>query len=301
MSPSSAKPADRFLGAHTIDNGGIHMAVRRAANAGMTAMQLFTAIPKFYGDKSTIKPERVARFKAALKDTEIRPENIVVHAAYVLSVATPDDEKWARASGGLTKEMERSSALGVGAVCFHPGSAGTSERSASAKRIAKAIVAALNANDSRTRLLVENTAGAGKTMGKTAQEIAEILSHVPKPLRKRTGYGLDTCHLFASGYAIQESKAQLTAILDEFESETGEPPSFFHLNDSEGELGSNRDRHVLIGDGHIGKEPFQWLMNDRRTAGIPLILETPQLNYDIADDDDSPDPYDVKMMKLLRG
>lgn len=291
----------RFLGAHTIDNGGIHMAVRRAGNAGMTAMQLFTAIPKFYGDKSTIKPERVARFKAALKETNIRPENIVVHAAYVLSVATPDDEKWARASGGLTKEMERSSALGVGAVCFHPGSAGTSDRSASAKRIAKAITQALRANDSDTRLLVENTAGAGKTMGKTAQEVGEILSYVPKALRKRTGYGLDTCHLFASGYAIQESKAQLAAVLDEFESETGEPPSFFHLNDSEGELGSNRDRHVLIGDGQIGKAPFEWLMSDRRTIGIPLILETPQLNYDIADDDDSPDPYDVKMMKLLRG
>jgi deoxyribonuclease-4 len=301
MTPPSPKKTTRFLGAHTIDNGGIHMAVRRAGNAGMTAMQLFTAIPKFYGDKSTIKPERVARFKAALKDTNIRPENIVVHAAYVLSVATPDDEKWARASGGLTKEMERSSTLGVGAVCFHPGSAGTSDRSSSAKRIAKAITAALKANDSDTRLLVENTAGAGKTMGKTAQEVGEILSYVPKPLRKRTGYGLDTCHLFASGYAIQESRAQLTAVLDEFESETGEPPSFFHLNDSEGELGSNRDRHVLIGDGQIGKAPFEWLMSDRRTMGIPLILETPQLNYDIADDDDSPDPYDVKMMKLLRG
>jgi deoxyribonuclease IV len=301
MTPPSSTKSTRFLGAHTIDNGGIHMAVRRAGNAGMTAMQLFTAIPKFYGDKSTIKPERVARFKAALKETKIRPENIVVHAAYVLSVATPDDEKWARASGGLTKEMERSSTLGVGAVCFHPGSAGTSDRSASAKRIAKAITAALKANDSDTRLLVENTAGAGKTMGKTAQEVGEILSHVPKALRKRTGYGLDTCHLFASGYAIQESKAQLTAVLDEFENETGEPPSFFHLNDSEGELGSNRDRHVLIGEGQIGKAPFEWLMSDRRTMGIPLILETPQLNYDIADDDDSPDPYDVKMMKLLRG
>lgn len=299
MTPPSSK-GTRFLGAHTIDNGGIHMAVRRAGNAGMTAMQLFTAIPKFYGDKSSIKPERVERFKTALKETKIKPENIVVHAAYVLSVATPDDEKWARASGGLTKEMERSSTLGVGAVCFHPGSAGTSDRSDSAKRIAKAITAALKANDSDTRLLVENTAGAGKTMGKTAQEVGEILSHVPKSLRKRTGYGLDTCHLFASGYAIHESKVQLTAILDEWESETGEPPSFFHFNDSEGELGSNRDRHVLIGDGQIGREPFQWLMSDRRTMGIPLILETPQLNYDIADDDDSPDPYDVKMMKLLR-
>jgi deoxyribonuclease IV len=291
----------RYIGAHTINNGGLHMAVLRAGNAGMTALQVFTAIPRFYGDKSTIKPDRVARFKAALAKTRIKPENIVVHAAYVLSVATPDDTIWARASAGLTKELERSSALGVGAVCFHPGSAGASDRADSAKRIAKAMVGALETIESDTRLLVENTAGAGKTMGKTAQEVGQILSHVPKSLRGRTGYGLDTCHLFSSGYDITESKAAFTAVLEDFEKATGEPPSFFHLNDSEGELGSNRDRHVLIGDGHIGKEPFEWLMENPRSNGIPLILETPQQNYDIADDDDSPDPYDVKMMQMLEG
>jgi len=289
----------RYIGAHTIDNGGIQMTVLRAANAGMTAMQLFTAIPKFYGDKSTIKPERVTRFKTALAKTKIKPANVVVHAAYVLSVATPDDEKWSRASAGLTKELERSSTLGVGAVCFHPGSAMASDRADSAKRIAKAITVALETHDSGTRLLVENTAGAGKTMGKTAQEIHDILSHVPKNLRGRTGYGLDTCHLFSSGYDLTASREAFTAILDEFEETIGEPPSFFHLNDSAGELGSNKDRHVLIGDGLIGKQPFEWLMQDRRSDNIPLILETPQQNYEIADDDDSPDPYDVKMMKLL--
>src|SRR4030088_2455670 len=102
----------RYIGAHTIDSGGMHMAVLRAGNAGMTALQVFTAIPKFYGDKSTIKPERVARFKAALAQTRIKPGNVVVHAAYVLSVPTPGDDKWARASAGLTKERERSSNLG---------------------------------------------------------------------------------------------------------------------------------------------------------------------------------------------
>ena len=216
----------RFIGAHTIDNGGIQMAVLRAGNAGMTAMQLFTAIPKFYGDKSTIKPERVTRFKTALAKTKIKPANVVVHAAYVLSVATPDDDKWARASAGLTKEMERSSTLGVGSVCFHPGSAMASDRSESAERIAKAITIALQTHDSSTRLLVENTAGAGKTMGKTAQEIRDILSGVPKSLRARTGYGLDTCHLFSSGYDLTASQAGFTAILDEFEEAIGEPPSF---------------------------------------------------------------------------
>lgn len=289
----------RYIGAHTIDNGGLHMAVLRAGSAGMTALQVFSAIPKFYGDKSTIKPERVARFRTALAKTRIKPANVVVHAAYVLSVATPEDDKWARASAGLTKELERSSALGVGAVCFHPGSALTSDRADSAKRIAKAITVALQTIDSDTRLLVENTAGAGKTMGKTAQEVKEILAGVPASLRARTGYGLDTCHLFSSGYDITASQKAFTAVLDDFEEATGEPPSFFHLNDSEGELGSNKDRHVLIGEGRIGKQPFEWLMRDRRSSDVPLILETPQQNYEIADDDESPDPYDVKMMKLL--
>jgi deoxyribonuclease-4 len=289
----------KLLGAHTINNGGIHMAVRRAANAGMTAMQVFTAIPKYYGDKQSVKPERVARFKEAVSESRIDPRAIVVHAPYVLSVATPEDEKWARASAGLTKEMERSSALGVGSVCFHPGSALTSERSESAKRIAKAIVLALETVQSPTRLLIENTAGAGRTMGRTADEISEILSAIPPSLRERTGYGLDTCHLFASGYDISASKKALKSVIDEFEEKTGEPPSFFHLNDSDGDLGSNRDRHMLIGEGRIGEEPFHWLLADSRTNGVPLILETPQKNYDIADDDDSPDPYDLRMMKLL--
>jgi deoxyribonuclease IV len=289
----------KLLGAHTINNGGIHMAVKRAANADMTAMQLFTAIPKFYGDKSNINPDRVKRFKEALAQSKIKPAAVVVHAAYVLSVATPDDDKWARASAGLTKEMDRSSKLGAGCVCFHPGSAGSSPRSASAKRIAKAIIVALESIDSSTRLLIENTAGAGNTMGRTADEVGEILSDIPKSLRPRTGYGLDTCHLFSSGYDITKSKKAFAAVIDEFEKKTGEAPSFFHLNDSATELGSNRDRHVLIGDGFIGEEPFHWLMTDSRTNGVPLILETPQKNYDIADDDDSPDPYDVRMMKLL--
>jgi deoxyribonuclease-4 len=288
-----------ILGAHTIDKGGIHMAVRRAARSGMRALQVFTAKPQFYNEKISVRPERVERFKGALAETDIRPEHIVAHAAYVLSVATPDDEKYARATLGLTKEVERAAALGIGAVCFHPGSALDSERSASAKRIAKAITTALETVSGDTRLLVENTAGAGRTMGRTAEEIGEILSHVPSSVRDRTGYGLDTCHLYSSGHDITMSEDAVRVVLDQFEEATGEAPSFFHLNDSEGALGSNKDRHVLIGDGKIGAEPFRWLLADRRTRGVPLILETPQENYDIGDDDDSPDPYDLSMMALL--
>ena len=290
---------EHYFGAHTIDNGGIHMAVKRAGNADMRAMQLFTAIPKYYGDKVSIKPERVTRFRDALAATKIAPERIVVHAAYVLNVATPDEEKWTRARDGLAKELERSTALGVGAVCFHPGAATDDDREAAAERIAAAIVHALDGVRGSTRLLVENTAGAGRTMARTAEEVGAILAHVPKSLRARTGYGLDTCHLFASGYDLRTSRAEVTRVLDAFEEATGEAPGFFHLNDSEGALGSNKDRHMLIGDGAIGVEPFSWLLADPRTRGVPLILETPQLNMDIGEDDDSPDPYDVQMMELL--
>ena len=138
------------------------------------------------------------------------------------------------------------------------------------------MVQALEAVDSDTRLLVENTAGAGRTIGRTAAEVGAILSHIPTRLRGRAGYGLDTCHLYASGYDITESASGFGDVLSEFEDATGEPPSFFHLNDSEAELGSNRDR-----------------------IGVPLILETPQSNYDVDDDDASADPFDIRMQRLL--
>ena len=289
-----------FIGAHTIDAGGIHMAARRAGNAGMTALQIFSAVPKYYNERVGVKAERVERFRAALDEAGIAPERVVVHAAYVLNVATPDEEKWTRASAGLAKELERSTALGVGAVCFHPGAATDGNRAAGIERIALAIIAALEQVQGETRLLVENTAGAGNTVARTAAEVAAILSLLPARLRRRSGYGLDTCHLFASGYDIASSAASLARVLDEFEEATGEAPGFFHLNDSEGALGSNRDRHALLGEGQIGAEPFRWLLADRRSRGVPLLLETPQRNADVADDDATPDPDDVAMVQLLR-
>jgi len=290
----------RLIGAHTVGAGGIHMAALRAGQGGMDALQIFTAIPKYYGDKTSIRPERVTRFRAALSEAGISPRNVVAHAAYVLNTATGEEEKWQRAAAGLRKELERSSALGIGAVCFHPGAATGGDRTVAAQRVAKAIAGALEAVPGETRVLVENTAGAGMTLGRTPEEVGGILAAVPRKLRARTGYGLDTCHLFAAGHDLTVSAQALTQILDDFESAAGEPPSFFHLNDSEGALGSNKDRHVLIGEGKIGAEPFRWLLQDRRSASIPLILETPQQNYEPSEIDPSPDPFDLRMVKLLR-
>lgn len=289
-----------LFGSHTISTGGIDMAVRRAANAGLRTVQIFTAIPTYYGDRTSIRTERVDRFHAALSETGMRAEDVLVHAAYVLSVATADPAKYARASAGLAREMERSNKLGVGRVCFHPGSATDGDPHAAAKRVASAMTSALESSEGPARLLVENTAGAGRTLGRSAEEVAEILEGVPSSLRHRCGYGLDTCHLFASGYDIAESADRFKAVIDEFEDAAGEPPSFFHLNDSEGVLASNRDRHALLGEGHIGIEPFRWLLADPRSRGVPLVLETPQRNTEIERDDPTPDPWDVAMSDLLK-
>src|SRR5690606_6979957 len=161
-------------------NGGIHMAVRRAAAAGLDTLQCFTAIPKFYGDRSNMKPERVEKFRQAIEETGIRPEHVVVHAAYVLNTATSNPEQWGRAAAGLAKELERSSILGVGMLCFHPGSALQADPKDAVRRVADAIVHALEAwPEAKPRVLVENTAGAGRTVGRTPEEVAGILSHVP--------------------------------------------------------------------------------------------------------------------------
>ncbi|HWH52736.1 MAG TPA: deoxyribonuclease IV [Gemmatimonadaceae bacterium] len=299
---TTTNSAAHYFGAHTIDNGGIHMAARRAGASKMRALQIFTAIPKYYGDKVSIKPERVERFRAALGEAKIDPRFVVAHAAYVLNTATPEEEKSRRARDGLAKELERSTALGIGAVCFHPGAATDDNREAAAERVASAIVNALEkVPNGATRLLVENTAGAGKTFAKTAAEVAAILRHVPATLRPRTGYGLDTCHLFSSGYDLRAGSGAVSRVIDEFEQATGERPGFFHLNDSEGELGSNKDRHMLIGEGRIGADAFRALVADPRSRGVPLILETPQQGTEIAEDDATPDPYDVRMMALLEG
>jgi deoxyribonuclease-4 len=226
---------------------------------------------------------------------------VIVHAGYVLNCATPDETKWARASTALAKELERSTALGVGGVCFHPGAATDGDRDAAVARVSEAMRRALLAvPDGSTRLLIENTAGAGTTVGRTPEEVGAMLAALPKNLRKRAGYGLDTCHLFASGYDLAGSRQNVTVVLDAFEQATGEGPSFLHLNDSEGALGSNRDRHARIGQGAIGAEAFGWLLQDKRARGIPCLLETPQAVPDVADDDDTPDAWDVEDIALLR-
>jgi deoxyribonuclease-4 len=292
----------RSFGSHPNDAGGPAMAARRAGAAGARALQFFSAVPTYYNEKVRIKPERAARFQEALAAAGIAPARAMVHGAYVLNTASPEEEKAARARSGLARELERSTAFGVGACCFHPGSAGDGDPLAACERVGDAIRHALEAvpeTASGTRVLIENTAGAGRTMGRSAEEIASMLARVPAELRHRTGYGLDTCHLFASGHDIASSAAAQRAVLDSFERVIGERPGFFHLNDSKHPFGSNKDRHALIGEGEIGAEAFRWLLADARTEEISLILETPHERDEVLEDDATADPFDLKMLALL--
>src|SRR4026207_904329 len=115
------------------------MAALRAGRAGMRALQIFTAPPQYYGDKASMRPERIERFRSALSQAKIALEQVVVHGAYVLNTATEDETKLARARAGLRKELERSTALGVAGVCFHPGAAIGGERLPACRRVAAAI------------------------------------------------------------------------------------------------------------------------------------------------------------------
>jgi deoxyribonuclease-4 len=296
--------ASRVIGVHPADDGGLPMAVRRAAAAGARALQVFTAPPTYYNEKVTIKADKAAKFHEALAVASIERRHVLVHGAYVLNTASPEEAKAAKAKGGLAKELERTTALEAIGCCFHPGSAGEGDPDQAAIRVGLAIRHALETvpeGPVNTRVLIENTAGAGKTMGRSAEEIALMLSQVPPALRHRTGYGLDTCHLFAAGHDITSSPLAQRALLDHFEKVIGERPAFFHLNDSQHAFGSNKDRHALVGEGAIGAEPFRWLLQDPRSEGIPLILETPSERETVVEDDPSADPADARMVALLSG
>ena len=280
------------------------MAVRRAAAAGARALQVFTAPPTYYNDKVGLKPEKAAKVHEALATAGIERRHLLVHAAYVLNTASPEEPKSLRARNGLAKELERSTALAAGGCCFHPGSAGESDPHEAAVRVGLTIRHALETvpeTASGTRVLIENTAGAGRTMGRSAEEIALMLAQVPAGLRHRTGYGLDTCHLFAAGHDIATSAAEQRAVLEQFVRIVGERPAFLHLNDSQHPFGSNKDRHALIGEGGIGAEPFRWLLADPISEGIPLVLETPSERETVVEDDPSADPADARMIALLTG
>ena len=284
---SQRRLAPPILGAHMSISGGFDEALRRGRAEGCDCVQVFTVAPRIWpvplrdakkavtSSIRDIDAAAVEAFRVALDEFQIR--STLVHASYLLNLASPDDALWKRSIDGLVLEMNRAAQLSIPAVVLHPGSFTTSSEPAGLKRIALAlreVSGQLQGHD--VVCLLENTAGQGSQLGHRLEHLAELLDRLASP--ERFGVCLDTCHFFAAGYAFdsRESYRATFADVDRLIGVTS--IKAFHLNDSKQPLGSRKDRHEHIGQGEMGLEPFRLLLNDTRFRQIPMYLETPKGN-----------------------
>lgn len=278
-----------LLGAHMSIAGGVSKALDRGSSIGSNAVQIFTKNNRQWAGPA-IDEDDVARFKAEMPAQGI--EYAVSHASYLINLATPKDPLWEKSIAAHANELERAHAYGVPHVVLHPGAHTGSGIEAGIDRIA----AALNEVHKRTpacddtMTLLEIMAGQGTVIGSKFGELNAIIEQVED--KSRVGVCLDTCHTFAAGYDIREADSYAKVMAD-LDSELGiDQVKCWHFNDSKGDLGSNLDRHVHIGQGAIGTEAFKLIMNDPRWAGIAMLLETPK-KEDLKDD--------VMNLETLRG
>ncbi len=260
------------IGAHMSIAGGLHLALERGREVGCGAVQIFlknqrqwAAKPLGIGRRARL-PRRSPqnRHPARLRPFELSHQS-----------RKPGHRPWAQAVAAFTDELERAEALGLSCVVIHPGSHMGTGLEAGLGRV----VAALDESLARTagyrvKIALENTAGAGNTIGRTFGELATLLERAARP--ERIGVCLDTCHLFAAGYDLR-TEAGYRRAMAECETTVGRRRVLaFHLNDAKAPLGSGLDRHENIGRGLLGLAPFRLLLNDRRFARVPKVLETPK-------------------------
>ena len=266
------------LGAHVSSAGGVAEAPARAEAIGATAMQVFTKQASRWAERVCAEDECTA-FRAAVATTGVR--RIAAHDSYLINLASPDPILRARSLDSFVGELRRSEALGIDYIVSHPGNY-MDERAAGLARNIDAIVMALEAAPGRVMVLMETTAGAGTGLGSTFEEIAALIEGVPAPLRHRMGACIDTCHVFAAGYDLVGDYEGVWARF-------GELVGFgrlhmMHLNDSKFALGTHRDRHELIGEGHLGEGVFRRIMTDPRLSSVAKVIETPKGDDAIATD-----------------
>jgi deoxyribonuclease-4 len=260
------------LGAHESIAGGMHKAIERAQSVGCDAVQLFVKANRVWAAKA-LTDEEVAMFREAAAESGVRPQ--VGHASYLLNLASPDDGLWAKSRDTLIVEMQRCERLGLRGLVLHPGSHRGAGEEAGLGRIAHALGEVHAATHGfGSQVLLETTSGGGHSLGHTFEHLAWLLDATPDG--ERLGICLDTCHVFTAGYELRTAEGY-EATIEEFDQVVGlDRLSVIHLNDSKGELGSHRDRHEHIGDGHIGLDGFRNLLNDPRLSAVPGLLETPK-------------------------
>ena len=250
--------------------GGYYKAVDAAAALGMTTVQIFTKNNNQWRAKP-ISAEDVQQFRQALKDSKVK--HPLSHASYLINLASPDDELWAKSIDGMVVELQRAGELGIPYVVVHPGAFTTSCEEAGIRRVA----AALDEVHGQTRglaaqMLLETTAGQGSCLGCRFEQLAAMIDGVKDP--DRLGVCVDTCHLFAAGYPLQIKKDYLATMRALDQSVGLAQVRAIHLNDSKAKFGSRVDRHHHIGRGELGLEPFRFVLNDRRLRRVPMYLET---------------------------
>src|SRR6185437_1080752 len=257
-----------LIGAHVSPAGGLAKAVERGVEKGCEAIQIFNQSPRMwrptaYGD------DDFAAFREAMKPSPVKA--VLIHAVYLLNCASEDAEIRDKSRASLIQSLCVGAGIGAAGVVLHPGSAKQGEVKAAITRAGKVIKEALSETD-RCPLHLEDTAGAGGTLGRSFEELGELLSAAGGG--KRLGVCLDSCHLLASGYDIRTA-AGLTETIDEFERVVGiKRLGSLHLNDSQTPLGSNRDRHANIGTGELGERGCAAYLSEPRFEKLPLVIET---------------------------
>jgi len=258
-----------LIGAHVSPAGGPANAVARGIERGCDAIQIFNQNPRAW--KPTIySDEQVAAFREAMEKSRV--DALLIHAVYLLNTATTDKEMRTKTRTSLIASLRAGDALGAHAVVLHPGSALAGKVAPAIKRAGKVIAQALSESE-HCPLHLENTAGTGGTLGRSFQELADLIDAAGGS--KRLGLCLDSCHMFASGYDIRTEEG-LSQALDECDAAVGlKAVGSLHLNDSQTPLGSNRDRHADVGEGELGRRGCAVFLSEPRFDGLPCVLETP--------------------------
>ncbi len=236
------------IGGHVSCAGGIDTAIDRAAAIGADCVQLFTQSPRTWRPTAH-KPEAIERFRAKRREHGIG--GVVCHALYLCNLAAPNDEIYAKSVATMETTVDVACAIEADGVIFHVGSHLGAGLDAGLERVVFALGRILDRCAGDTWLLMENSAGAGATIGRSLDELALLLDALDG--HPRLGVCLDSCHLFASGYDVT-NEGVVDGLVDDIRATIGhERLRCLHVNDSAAPLGSNRDRHANVLDGLMGE------------------------------------------------
>jgi deoxyribonuclease-4 len=275
------------IGAHVSSSGGIHTAIDRAVAIGAEAVQVFTQSPRTWRPTNH-DPATFERFRERREEAGVG--GVVCHALYLCNLAAPDDAIYEKSVGAMRNTMEVACAIGADGVVFHVGSHLGSGFEAGLERVLPAMAQVLDLCTDETWLLMENSAGAGGTIGRSIEELATIWERLDR--HPRLGVCLDSCHLYVSGVDVREPAA-LDACLDELDASIGlSRLRALHVNDSAAPLGSNRDRHANILAGELGEKLGVFLGNPR-LQDLPALLEV------AGPENRGPDANEVRKAKEL--